>query len=575
MNNNNSFLQLRQATAENVYQNGDYHTQLKKPIVLESGDQLILNKCFVDSASADSGNIVLEKETEIGFYFNYYVINSATDQKYTDYARTTGVAPSFVDGEQYMLCSKHTISGYEIVELTGIEYKVTSSPTNEKFIANIEYIEATTGQTVNRTIEMDLDNTGIVSYKNKNTIAIRARKQTGQSINDVFKDTTPNAVLQENDTDKSNRTLTTTTISTNDYEPVLEKVSVNLPAGNYSPSDFAERFTRLITLQREGIFNRLTGTSKNPLLKSTSDLASADEPAFVRVNGGDKVFYYGGTAGGGDTGAGTARFIGTNQFVLEYDEGTSRFKLSQTHFPQYNSSGKMEVKFVKNQNSSLDFDLISAHSGVAFTAFFSLQGGNDIRLWDDILGFDTHRIIAIPTNYVSNATLSTLVPTYGGQLEIAQQITTGNRGMDVGVIKTSAITVPDMLVAVGVSTEITEMEPIFASKDFETTNLTFGYYLISIEGGVIQDLVTNTNIHTDIFSIISRYYQNNNYTTGNSADACIYQHVGAPAYVNSLRVRVLNSSYNVPTDLGEDNTVFLQLVKASIPAEQQHTNKVR
>src|SRR6056300_612791 len=105
MNNNNTFLQLRQGTAEQVYQNGDYHTQLKKPVVLNEGDQLILNKAIIDSASADSGNIVLENDTTIGFYFNYYLINYSADQKYSDYARAVAKPSSFIDSEQYLMCS--------------------------------------------------------------------------------------------------------------------------------------------------------------------------------------------------------------------------------------------------------------------------------------------------------------------------------------------------------------------------------------------------------------------------------------------------------------------------------------
>jgi hypothetical protein len=584
MNNNNTFLQLRQQTAEQVYKNGDYHSQLKKPIQLAEGDQLILNKAILDSASADSGNIVLEEDTNVGFYFNYYIVNYNTDEKYSDYSRATAHTSADTDSEQYVMCSRHNISGYEVLELNEIRYTLTGPIYRiNPFTAIVKYREATTGDVKTIRISM-IDKGGVAPgsnyYVNESPIGIRARKLAGEPVSVVFTDETPDEVLSSSGTSKGERTLNTTTISGADYEPVHQKVSVLMKAGNYSPSDFAERYTRLLTLQREGEFDVAKGTSNNPLLKSTSDFTTLTEPAFVRCNGGDRVIYYGGTSAGGSPASGNARWVGTNQFVLEYDVGTSRFKLSQTHFPIYsNSSGKMEVIYVANQGSATQFDLASAHSGIAFTAFFSepLQPGKtDIRLWENILGFDTASLIVLPSEYITNPTLGVKVPNFGAEFQIAQQITTGNRGMDVGVKKTgNAEIVPNMAGATAVSTDITEVEPIFAGKDFETTNLTFGYYLIEIDGGITQDLITNTSVHTNIFSIISRYYQNNNYTTGNSADAVVYQHVGEPAYLNSLRVRVLNSSYNVPDDLGDDNTIFLQHVKASIPAEDPHENKVR
>jgi hypothetical protein len=578
MNNNNTFLQLRQQTAEDVYLNGDYHTQLRKPLIIENGDELILNKAIIDSSSADSGNIVLEADTEIGFNFNYYVVNHSVDVKYKEYGRTTINTPAEVDGEQYILCQEHTppVGAYKIIELTNIRYDVVDKGgTGPIFYAGLQYIDAVSGKVMNLKIGMTLEGEfGSPQWWNPtNAITIHARQIDSAPLSEVFKDTSSSDDLFKGHTSKAQRTITTSEILTSRYYPITGTVSVLMSKGNYSPIDFAERFTRLVTLQREGEFTAIKGTSKNPLLLSTSDLIGINTPVFTRVNGGDREFYYGGTSAGGLTSAGTARFVGTNELVLEYDEGSSRFKISQAHFPIYNASGNMEVKFTANQGSTTEFDLTSAHAGIVFASFFSKQGSIDIRLWDNILGFDTHSITSTPSSFVTNTTLGVKVPTYASEFKIASQITTGNRGMDVGVLKTAAVTVPDL--TAGFTTEITEIEPIFAGKDFTTSNLTFGYYLISIEGGIQNDLVTNTNIHTNIFSIISRYYQNNNYTTGNSSDAVVYQHVGATQYLNSLRVRVLNSSFVVPDDLGSDNTIFLQHRKATLPAieDQQKSNK--
>lgn len=576
MNNNNTFLELRQATATNVYSNGDYHSNLKKAVVLNEGDQLILNKAIIDSASADSGNVVLQKDTTLGFNFNYYVLNKDTDEKYTNVTRTVEHDTNVVEGEQYILCRQHAPSaGYTIVECVRVLYRTSGnvSPGEGGFVSVIQYIDADSQKTMTVSIPMGLGGTyGSQAWSNSIQIAFRARQYGATPYSEIFKDLTKGDELKEFTTSKELRSLEVAeTPATGDYYPITGTVSVTLPAGNYSPVDFAERFTRLVTIQRESQFLQDNGSSNNPLLISTSNTGSPTA-VFTRVAGGSRQFYYGGSPTGGDPALGTARWIGTNQLVLEYDEGSSRFKISQSHFPIYNeTNGAMQVTFISNENSTTEFKLVSAESGIAFASFFSTQDGNEVQLWDNILGFNTHSIIAIPQEFIENPTLGFKVPNYGSEFQVASQITTGNRGMDVGVIKqtTRATIVPNLSAVPALSTDITEIEPIFASRDFTTSNLTFGYFLISVEGAVQQDLITNTNIHTNIFSIISRYYQNNNYTTGNSSDAVIYQHVGAPAYLNSLRVRILNSSYVVPDDLGEDNTCYLQHIKASVPAEQK------
>ena len=67
MNNQNIFLQLRQKGAEEVYKNGDFATQLRRPIVLEQGDQIIVNKSIIDSRGANAGKVVLEEDTTLYF----------------------------------------------------------------------------------------------------------------------------------------------------------------------------------------------------------------------------------------------------------------------------------------------------------------------------------------------------------------------------------------------------------------------------------------------------------------------------------------------------------------------------
>ena len=72
-------------------------------------------------------------------------------------------------------------------------------------------------------------------------------------------------------------------------------------------------------------------------------------------------------------------------------------------------------------------------------------------------------------------------------------------------------------------------------------------------------MITNNSIKSHIFGIVSRYYETNNYTTGTEADAIIYTHRGSPLYLNELKIRILDTNYNV-ANIGSDNVIFLQVL---------------
>ncbi len=63
-------------------------------------------------------------------------------------------------------------------------------------------------------------------------------------------------------------------------------------------------------------------------------------------------------------------------------------------------------------------------------------------------------------------------------------------------------------------------------------------------------------------AICSRYYERATYTSATESDSIVYTHRGAPALLSSFSCRILDSDKNIALNLGEDNTVFLQVVKA-------------
>lgn len=100
-----------------------------------------------------------------------------------------------------------------------------------------------------------------------------------------------------------------------------------------------------------------------------------------------------------------------------------------------------------------------------------------------------------------------------------------------------------------------------------------GYYLIDIQGITQRYVASNKSVNLDnnlpalnssnsIQAIVSKYYNEGNYTSADTSDGIIYTHTGAPHLIQSLRVRILNPEGALSTDMGTDSTIFLQLGRA-------------
>ncbi len=71
--------------------------------------------------------------------------------------------------------------------------------------------------------------------------------------------------------------------------------------------------------------------------------------------------------------------------------------------------------------------------------------------------------------------------------------------------------------------------------------------------------------------IITKYYSYGSYAYGESDAAIQYIHKGAPIQLKSVRVRLLKSDMKLDENLGDDNTIIMQVIKggAQFPPVQQ------
>ena len=567
----NTFLQLREQDAEVKNGNGDFTTRLNKPFSLEEGDQVVLNKAIIDSRSVDSGKVLLEKDTNLKATFSYYLRNYEITGKtdINDNAWTT----ADLDSELYVLSEQRTPGAQVIEEVNTIQINQSREifPPILKFEIVYSYYPVGTNVRIPLIFGLEFDGTKTPPIFIKNNIGLNAVKKVGEPLLVLV---TPLADLQEYGLDPNSLEVLTSPVPSagSHYEPYTEEVEITLEAGSYDPQDLSERVSQLFTkLTPDKVY--VSEPTGNPLLLNTEspEYTALNEPLFIRFDGDVQA-----TSGGSPyiykgafkyiSSSGDHYFFGTSQMNLNYDVATNRFMWDYLHFPYYNSAGNMAVVMKAINGSTDTFKLVNQISGILLNSLTATiqSTGEPFDFWSGILGFNLADLCVFP-QHKNNTVLNARVPFYP-RFELGQQITGGETGVDIITDKTNIPQVPSLA---NIEPTITQTFPIRADGNFGVINLSSGYFIIEIQG-LNTELITNKDIKSHVFGIVSRYYENENYTSGTQEDAIVYRHTGSTLYLNELKIRILDSNYNV-ANIGVDNTIFLQVLKQ--PRQPQLENK--
>lgn len=566
---NNIFLQLREKTAEITNGAGDFTTKLQKPMKIEQGDEIIMNKAIIDSRAVNSGKILLEEDTNFKIYFNYYLINYDTQGK-TDRAGNAWTT-SDIDGQVYVLSEEWSHGSSDVFNIARGRMQTEDSVTFPVPIS-VVYEIYPVGSTTRIPIVLNFNNiTGSHPPWGLYTddVNIQAVKKPGEPL--MVRIST-DAEIKYWGGDPNSIKIDTEPVGNrgSHWQPVVNSKEITIPKGSYDPTDIAERisekFTELRTPSLSGFIDQPEG---NALLQNTESTYYKGLKAgnlFIKYNGevnatsGGSPYQYKGAFQYRNSTANDHYFFGTSQFTLIYDNQTNRFKLSYLHFPYYDSGGQLAVAMKEIQGTNTNFWLVNKLGGILIQGLESNVNGvkTKTNYWSDKLGFDLGTICVAPSHKES-AYLSAPVPFWTG-LQDGVNMTGGEIGIDTTIDKTAIPKVPDLInIKPTISPEQTL--GIAARGDFGIINLESGYFLIEIRG-LNSQLITNSDIKGHILGIVSRYYESENYTTGTDADAIVYRHASPePLYINELSVRILNSDYQLAT-IGDDNTIFLQLLKA-------------
>ena len=377
---------------------------------------------------------------------------------------------------------------------------------------------------------------------------------------------------------------------------IEEPVSFTVPSGNYEPEEICEVINRQLSAVIDSTVSLTDLSGTNVFLDQIGGGVNTDRNNFVRITDGSIANPYG---FGINNNAGFTQFVGTNQVVLSYDDATQKFFWEFLHFPIYDSTNGPSVAFVSrlsnifDNTSAQEVFIANKNSGVLLTKLKSNNKGDpsfDSGFFSEILGLNTQLtnsdgtanpdcIIAQYThkqgstatgNYEVNGLVSG-IPVFDRVVKDGIESTGAYIGIDQGVDKTQGHDSSYKPLAIPANNETS---PKFSTSDktieieavssvlASAQKIDFGYFLVEVSAQFQNDFRTPNNTKANVVAIVSRYYELNSFTSSDQGNSVVYTHRGSPVILSSFHCRILDSEKNLSANIGKDNTVFLEVVKA-------------
>jgi len=566
----NTFIECRQKKSNSVVNNGDFSTKLSgQGIRIDAGDEIQLNKAFIDTLATSTNRIEIEEDITLQMSHVFYSDNWNLSGKSYDSA-----SPGKTNNLLYTPCISSSGptpgEGFERVDSINCEASSLAGLLNDGNWGNVEVIYQYTDvndQVVEHSFYLYGGNTNNGIYERTSPAGFVYKKGT------IFGPVSPNVVDLFSKYYIGGITYNKSDVNNIIYHPINISNTIPIKKGSYDPDHLARIITDELSQNNKAKDAGSEFSDKDavdsPYLKSSTNL-STNPVTFIETKNGIDTFTYG-----------NDYWVGSNIVSLEFDEETQRMTWSYLHMPIYDTSGNIitQVSIQEQKSGSTvsptgKYFWTSRNSGIAWTSLRATKDsdGEFFDFWTDKLGFDLSKILVKYSN--------DLLPTAGGAAyapvfsnlstgDTGTTTTSGFLGIDAAVQKifasgatTKFIQVPTYNVTPNFSTAIgTQTEKIFSDSLFFQENNKFGYYLIDINASFKSNVIMEDTINRTIQGIVSRYYEQQSYTSATSDSAISYIHKGEPIYLRNLRIRILKSDGSLADNIGDDNTVYLQVIK--------------
>jgi hypothetical protein len=576
--NSNIIVELRQQDATVVNANGDYHCQLSKDVTVSANDVVQLSKAFIDTVKEGDINIVddLTLTIQSGVYINNWQALSGnfidsqgdTPECGTPFATPPvyGAAPCFRRFIPYLGVAAGALTGYS--NYTGYQYKINYSGDNEpSFTITYSYLDYmdrpqyfhSTFPALNRKVnEIYTDTFNIVAKTNSLTII------------------SPSAAIFA----EVGTTLlgpVGTAITNKVYNPFVFTTEIILPKGVYSPVQLSTYISEQLSQANLGPNTASQNMSKSKFQFAITDfdigkanpdgqldpttklpVPLAEQTTFITDDG---VFSY-------KYPINNPGFIGTSQIALEYDSTADKFNWAYLHQPMYDATTgtNISVRFLrKGLTAEADVVGVSENSGIYFNSLTAKNtSGVLVDFWGGLLGFDLNTLCVSNSSTVTNQYGLTGIINLSEPLVSGINTSNGYFGLDAGVLRGANTwynrqSVP--ITQAGLNSTINNTNAVYASSTLDLLLNKFSHYVLMTDLGFVNNNYIGSTFSRNINGIISKYYAYGSYAFAESDAAIQYIHSGTDIQLKSVHVRLLKSNKKLDINLGDDNTIILQIIK--------------
>lgn len=597
MDYNNLIIELRQKKASGVFNNGDFNTTLSKCIEIRENDEIIINKAFVDTQAQTDQKIIIEEEygqimLRLETYL-YHTNNDETDKVYSDPATLN-------DGMDYIWCNStaagdvpagyHTITQLEIVYDDNIPGRNKSGgwgdSTNGQFPVLLNYIDMN-GAPALYPVEIPFQKIyPKVPDSFQSFVAVEITCKDG-SIN--MNTTNPNnnwlknrALLNPNIPAGHSKTPTDSVLT-----PYKFASYVYLDAGSYLPEDICNKVNNTLTTNNnfnsyfsvDNIVN--SGFLKHSGQQKNTPATALDQ--FCRVDG-EKIFRFD-TSPKADGSARPKYWFGASLIELAWDTDSNMFFWKYIHQPNYNGTTGAIVSNMGQDKATNLFFHSGKNGGVIFSQLDAMvsdqtskhfgNGDTQYDFWDAKLGFNVNHIIrgfnqTTPAKAIGSGLFHTIsIKNHGNGFDT----TSARPNLDSIIQKSSFKTVIGDPTTLSSTNDLTT--EIYAEKSvLNSLVLDYGFYYVELQAGFQTEIIAGDTTTKNISGILNRYYSLGAYTSGGQESGIVYQHKGETLYLRDVRVRILDSDRNLANKIGEDNSVFIQIIRGN-PNQTTDTNKIK
>jgi len=583
-------IQLKQ-TLQNKYDvdvNGDYEVVLQQKIVVNPGDQLAVQQSFIDTSSIDpdSGMINIPINCELTITNGLYIQDILTNPPnlFVNLDESPRAGDDFT-GEPFLACyptqpgtqlyvinrvliTASSAGGYKENPKTTLTFSYTDAEGNaaqDKF----DYDLGQVGNKITETFQIGKDITykpGTLTISQSNSgegIVDKVTNDDVQYFNSASGKVTPSPGLVED-------------TGTN-FKPFEFTSTITVPAGKYSPDNLVSTLNTLLqknTPDNNRLINSpflATTSTDNPAKLQEVGVDPADQKAVYFVNkDATKIFKIDGSQG--------QFYVGTSDFAFGWEATQGVFTIDYAHFPYINNvDGSTAIGLVKKtnvtNNTPSDYLVATKYAGIYF---FGFSDNLENSLIYTLMNFNSSGTVANPNPKSILGNVGSTEYNIGGFSGTAPTFTFTN-----GVNVTTQLSTLDSFVdkrpnnlfyepPVNNSNQITTnffsqapfTQPILANASAIKNSETSGYFLVEVQaqigGGTVY---TDQGTLKFVRQVVGRYFTQDSYTTGESGQI-VYTHTSPqPIIINSFRVRILDPTLEVASNLGKGTTIFLAHVK--------------